>query len=190
MKDVSSRWVALVAAGLLSNSPVWAEQQAGSVARPAFSKDVGPTSAKCDSVARGTADWSACIGAAAAKMPSAELFYAGYWLAKSGSYAEALRYLNLADKNDERVLTYIGYATRKLGDVDAALPIYARALEINPNFSVARAYLGEAFLSKNQPDRARAELAEIGTRCGTACVEYADLAAHIGAYDAAHALKG
>ncbi len=99
-------------------------------------------------------------------MPENELFYAGYWLAKSGKYEEALAYLALANASDERVQTYIGYATRKLGKVDAALPHYAKALEINPNYTVARAYLGEAYLSRGDAARAKVELQEIASRCG------------------------
>ncbi len=94
-------------------------------------------------------------------MSDDELFYAGYWLAKNGRYADALTYLNLARTKDARVLTYIGFATRKQGDVEAALPLYAAALAKDPNFVVARAYLGEAYLTKNEPARAKAELAEI-----------------------------
>jgi tetratricopeptide (TPR) repeat protein len=155
-----------------------------------IAKDVGPTLAACDAHAKGSATWMACVGAAKAGMPDAELFYAGYWLAKNGRYAEALGYLTLANQKDERVLTYIGFATRKLGDVERALPLYVKALEINPAYSVARAYMGEAFLTKGEPEQAAAQLREIATRCGTACPEYQDLAGHIAAYDAAHAQKG
>jgi tetratricopeptide (TPR) repeat protein len=164
---------------------------AGFAAEPAqFSKDVGPASAACDSHAKGSAAWTTCVGKAVAGMPDKELFYAGYWLAKGGQYAQALGYLNLARVKDERVLTYIGFATRKLGDVDAALPLYAKALALNPNYSVARAYLGEAFLTKGEPEKAKAELAEIRDRCGTTCAEYADLSGHIARYEAGAAKKG
>lgn len=149
---------------------------------PAF-KDIGPSGA-CDVHDKSSAAWSTCVGVAKAGMPSVELFYAGYWLARTGRYEEALGYLSLADKSDERVLTYIGFATRKLGNVDAALPYYAAALKKNPNFSVARAYLGEAWLSKGEPAKAKRELAEIGRRCGETCAEYADLAGHIASFEA------
>lgn len=149
-----------------------------------FSKDTGPASATCDSHAKGSSAWTACVGTATATMPDAELFYAGYWLAKNGKYRAALGYLNLARVKDERVLTYIGFATRKLGDVEAALPMYAKALAINPNYSVARAYLGEAYLTRGEPAKARAELAQIAERCGTTCAEYADLSGHIARYEA------
>lgn len=151
----------------------------------AFSKDVGPSSA-CDGQVKGSAGWQACVGVARAEMSDTELFYAGYWLAKSGRYAEALSYLTLARVQDEKVLTYLGFATRKLGDVDKAVPFYAAALDKNPNFVVARAYLGEAYLTKGEPARAKAELAEIAARCGTDCAAYVDLDRQIVAYAAAH----
>jgi tetratricopeptide (TPR) repeat protein len=154
-----------------------------------FSKDVGPTSGVCDSLAKGTAAWTACVGKASARMSDDELFYAGYWLAKNGQYETALGYLTLAQKKDERVLTYIGFATRKLGRVDEALPIYERALSLNPNYAVARAYLGEAFLTKGQPEQARVQLSEIERRCGATCAPYADLKGHIQDYEA-RASKG
>ena len=116
-------------------------------------------------------------------MPADEAFYAGYWLAKSGRYDEALRYLSMASPQDPRVLTYIGYATRKLGRVDDALGYYDRALALNPNYAVARAYLGDAYLTQGAPLKARGQLAEIANRCGTSCAEYAELAAHIADYD-------
>jgi tetratricopeptide (TPR) repeat protein len=108
-----------------------------------------------------------------------EIYYAGYWLAKTGHYADAVFMLNKAAVKDERILTYIGFATRKLGDHDAAMPYYARALEMNPNYTIARAYLGEAYLAKGEVTKAKLELGEIAVRCGTSCEEHAELAAEI-----------
>jgi tetratricopeptide (TPR) repeat protein len=150
-----------------------------------FSKEVGPANAGCDAQTKNSAGWRACIGAARAEMSDDELFYAGYWLAKTGRYAEALAYLNLARSRDARVLTYIGFATRKQGDVEKAMPLYAEALALDPDYVVARAYLGEAYLTKNEPARAKVELAEIASRCGTACPAYVDLDRHIAAYSLA-----
>jgi tetratricopeptide (TPR) repeat protein len=150
-----------------------------------FSKDIGPANAGCDAQAKGSIGWQACIGAARSEMSDDELFYAGYWLAKNGRYSEALTYLDLSRTRDARVLTYIGFATRKQGDVDKALPLYSEALAKDPNFVVARAYLGEAYLTKNEPARAKAELAEIAARCGTTCPAYVDLDRHIAAFETA-----
>lgn len=148
-----------------------------------ISKDMGPASATCDTHAKGAPAWTACVGMASQKMADEELFYAGYWLAKNGQYERALGYLNLARKKDERVLTYIGFATRKLGNVDDALPLYREALAVNPDYVVARAYLGEAFLTRGERDKARGELNEIAQRCGVTCPAYVDLQGHIADYD-------
>ena len=149
------------------------------VAVPASAKDTGPLSARCDGFAKDTAAWTACVGQPALAMADAELFYAGYWLAKNGRYEEALGYLTLAREKDERVLTYIGFATRKLGRVEEAMPLYHAALTRNPDYAVARAYLGEAFLARGEADLARAELSEIASRCGVTCPAYVDLDGHI-----------
>lgn len=150
-----------------------------------ISKDTGPSSAACDGFAKGSADWTACVGLASRAMGQDELFYAGYWLAKTGQYDQALSYLKLANQTDARVLTYMGFATRKLGHVTDALPLYRQALAANPDYVVARAYLGEAFLSLNEPAKAHAELAEIARRCGATCAAYADLKSHIQDFEAA-----
>jgi tetratricopeptide (TPR) repeat protein len=177
----------VVIALALAGAVAWSAPAAAETS--SIDKDPGPAGT-CDRYERSGPAWTACLGAARAGMPAAELFYAGYWLARSGRYEEALGYLALADQRDARVATYIGFATRKLGDVDAALPHYARALAINPDYTVARAYLGEAWLAKGEPGKARAELGEIERRCGTACAEYADLAQHIKVYETARAKRG
>jgi tetratricopeptide (TPR) repeat protein len=167
---------------VVAGSPVLADGRT-------VSKDVGPSSARCDGLGRGTVAWTACVGQANVRMADEELFYAGYWLAKNGQYEKALGYLTLAAKPDERVLTYIGFATRKLGRVDEALPIYQKALAVNPDYAVARAYLGEAYLTKGQPEQARVQLSEIERRCGATCAPYVDLKGHIDDYEA-RASKG
>ena len=151
----------------------------GSSAVP-FSKDTGPANAKCDGMVKGSDVWTTCVGSVSAGLHGEEAFYAGYWLAKTGHYDQALGYLRYASQSDARVLTYIGFATRKLGNVEGALPFYDRALVLNPDYSVARAYLGEAFLSRGERTKAQGQLDEIGRRCGLSCAEYADLARHTG----------
>lgn len=121
--------------------------------------------------------------ALAARPASDEVFFAAYGLARAGQYAAALDILKTADQSDPRVLNYQGFATRKLGNVDGALPFYRRALDINPDYVLARAYLGEAYLQKGDIVQARGQLAEIDRRCGRICAEYADLAMQIDAHD-------
>jgi tetratricopeptide (TPR) repeat protein len=120
-----------------------------------------------------------------------ELYYAGYWLARAGKYEQALTYLNQAkNPNDPRFLTYIGFATRKLGDHDKAMGYYDRALKLDANYVIARAYLGEAFLDKGELSKAVEQLGEIEKRCGTSCLEHQELGAQIEAYKTKAAVRG
>ncbi len=120
----------------------------------------------------------------AAPMSDDEIYNAAYWMARKGAYADALALLaRAANPDDPRVLNAKGYATRKLGDVEAALPLYARALTIDPNYTRAREYLGEALLTKGDLAGARAQLQEIKIRCGSTCTGYAELVREIAAYE-------
>ena len=138
-----------------------------------------PAEDKCAKYKKGSADWKKCAGQAKDDMSDQDLYYAGYWLARTGQYAQALDFLTQAKVQDERVLTYIGFATRKLGNVDGAMALYDRALALNPNYTPARAYLGEAFLGQGNIAKAKAQLSEIAARCGTTCADHVELQAEI-----------
>jgi tetratricopeptide (TPR) repeat protein len=114
-----------------------------------------------------------------------ELYNAAYWLSRKGDYVGSLALLKQVQNQDvPRVLNATGFATRKLGDVDAALPYYARALALDPNYTRAREYLGEAHLSKGDLASAKVQLSEIATRCGTSCSGYPELSAQITEFEA------
>ncbi len=83
-----------------------------------------------------------------------------------------------------RVLNETGFATRKLGNVAAALGYYQRALAVDPNYVYARAYMGEALLMQGDLTAASDQLREIGQRCGTSCPAYGHLAEHIAKFEA------
>lgn len=115
-----------------------------------------------------------------------EIYNAGYWMARQGQYAEALDVFQMAkDQNDPRILTGIGFTTRKLGNVDAAFSYYDRALARDPNLVLTRAYLGEAFIMKGNLAAAEAQLDEIARRSGTSCEAYVQLSSTIATYKAA-----
>ncbi|MEM9355719.1 MAG: tetratricopeptide repeat protein [Pseudomonadota bacterium] len=119
-----------------------------------------------------------------------QIYQAGYWLAQSGKYNEALAQFQKAkNQNDPRILNYIGYTTRKLGRVSEAMGYYRKALKINPDYTVARAYLGEAFLEQGNVKLAKEQLAEIEKRCGNACVEFTTLSGQIDSYVATGKFK-
>ena len=85
------------------------------------------------------------------------------------------------NQNDPRVLNYMGYSHRKAGRLDIGITYYRKALAIDPNFNLAREYLGEGYIAAGRIDLAMAELAAIEKSCGTTCEEYQDLSAAISA---------
>jgi len=111
------------------------------------------------------------------------LYEEGRTLAKAGRYGEAIVLLSsLADSGDPRVLNYLGYSHRMQGRIEVGLGYYEEALRVNPDFTLAREYMGEAYLQKGDLDRARQQLSEIEKRCGTGCDEYVELQKRIDAY--------
>jgi len=119
-----------------------------------------------------------------AQLSDDELYYAGYWLARAGKFAEAQIYLRQArNQDDPRILNYLGYTTRKLGNVEEGMRYYAKALAINPDYTVARAYLGEAYLELRDLPKTKEQLAEIEKRCGQSCLEYTELSGQIVRYE-------
>ena len=118
--------------------------------------------------------WSAKWGAPDAPYKAARK------LVEDGQYADAIKALTALDRaKDPRVLNYLGFAHRKLGQLKPAFDYYEKALAIAPDFTLAREYLGEAYLQAGQPDKAKAELEKIEKLCGTDCEAYKDLEAAI-----------
>ena len=75
-------------------------------------------------------------------------------------YAEALELLlpHQEPRTIHKCLTLIGYSTRKLGDVDKGIDYYHQALAIDPDYTKARQYLGEAYLQKGDVAKAKEQL--------------------------------
>jgi tetratricopeptide (TPR) repeat protein len=118
----------------------------------------------------------ACVKATTGILPDEDLYQQGRLLAKSGEYDWALAVLAvIKNQDDPRVLNYTGYSHRKAGRLETGITFYRKALAINPDFVLAREYLGEGYVAAGKMDLARIELAEIGKRCGTTCEEYKDL---------------
>lgn len=114
-----------------------------------------------------------CVALKSGSLSDEDLARAGRQLARDGHYTQAIAVLEaVTDKNDARVLTYLGYSHRKLGDVDLGISLYKKALAIDPDNVATREYLGEGYITKGELDLAYLELTEIAQRCGTACDEY------------------
>ena len=111
------------------------------------------------------------------------LYETGRSLAMNERYGEAIAVLSLAaDRGDPRVLNYLGYSHRKQGRVLVGLGYYQEALKVDPDYTLVREYMGEAFLQMGDLKSAEGQLAEIEKRCGKGCAEYAELETMIEAY--------
>jgi tetratricopeptide (TPR) repeat protein len=121
-----------------------------------------------------------CVKATSGILPDEDLYQQGRALALAGEYDWALSVFDaVSNKNDPRVLNYIGYSHRKAGRFEQAFGYYHKALEIDPNYVLAREYLGEGYVAAGKVDLAKVQLNEIASRCGTTCEEYQELAEHI-----------
>lgn len=117
-----------------------------------------------------------CVKVETGILPDEELYQQGRALAKAGEYEWALQVLAaIQNQNDPRVLNYTGYSNRKAGRLEIGITYYRKALAIDPNFVLAREYLGEGYVAAGRIDLAKLELNEIKTRAGTGSEEYQDL---------------
>lgn len=113
---------------------------------------------------------------------AAPTYESGKALIAASDWKGAIAVLNAvtaAEPGNADAWNLLGYATRKNGDPKAAIPLYAKALALNPRHRGALEYQGEAFVETRNLTRARANLAALKRICGTRCEEYRDLAAAI-----------
>jgi tetratricopeptide (TPR) repeat protein len=118
-----------------------------------------------------------CVTAQSGVIDDKSLADYAYALAKAERYEEALSTLDLmANPNTAEALNYRGYATRKLGRVDEGVTYYLQSVALDPEYTLVREYLGEAYVIQGKLDLAKEQLEEIEQRCGTTCEPYVDLA--------------
>jgi cytochrome c-type biogenesis protein CcmH/NrfG len=102
----------------------------------------------------------------------------------SHKYTEAISQLKTyigKDSNNADAYTYLGFAYRKNGNLPDAFKAYDKALAIDPKHLGAHEYLGEAYLQKREPEKAKATLNKLKGICGN-CEEARDLEKAIAAY--------
>lgn len=95
------------------------------------------------------------------------LYEAAREFAYAGQHENALRALRAAyNQEDPRILNYMGYNTRKLGDMQLGMTYYKRALQKDENYILARSYMGQALIEQGDVEGARVQLVEIRDRGG------------------------
>lgn len=89
-------------------------------------------------------------------------------LAYAGQFDLAKTVLSLmSDQSSDRVLTYRGFITRSMGDMEGGMALYNAALAVNPDNLLARSYMGQALVITGDIEGAMTQLTEIGARGGT-----------------------
>lgn len=108
-------------------------------------------------------------------------------LIDDGDYGAALpllRQVVAREPNNADAYNELGFAQRKLGDREAALLNYRKALAIDPEHLGANEYLGELYLEMGDLVQARERLAALDRACFFGCDEYSELKAAIEDYEA------
>jgi tetratricopeptide (TPR) repeat protein len=114
---------------------------------------------------------------------SEQEFIDGYRAARAlvldGKYQEGIAAFKALGHDDSaEVANYIGYASRKLGDYQAAKVWYEKALAADPNHVRTWQYYGMWHVEQGNMLKAQDFLEKIRAICGgTSCQEYVDLKA-------------
>ena len=81
----------------------------------------------------------------------------------------------------------VAYSSRHLKNYDHALEAYNKCLALKPDYTLAREYLGEAYLEMGKLDQAREQLSWLQTNAA-ASQDAKDLAKAVGDYEKAHGM--
>jgi tetratricopeptide (TPR) repeat protein len=112
-------------------------------------------------------------------------FAAGKRAIVAGDWNGAIEVLTSAALRDDRnadIQNYLGYAYRRLRQLDPAMRHYQQALMLNPRHRSAHEHLGEAYLVQGDLAKAEEHLAALEQVCLIPCEEYDDLKRAIAEY--------
>jgi len=113
-------------------------------------------------------------------------FAAGKRAIVAGDWTGAIKALASAGLRDDRnadIQNYLGYAYRRLRQLDLAMLHYREALILNPRHRSAHEHLGEAYLAQGDLIKAEEYLAALAIICLIPCIEYDDLKRAIAEYN-------
>ena len=105
---------------------------------------------------------------------------------EAGQFKAAIPLLEGVVARDGRnadAYNWLAYAVRKDGDPAGAIPIYQKALALDPKHRGAHEYIGEAYLMLGDVGSARQHLARLDALCFFGCSEYRDLKQAIDAFE-------
>lgn len=113
-----------------------------------------------------------CVAEDTSSLTNGDRYETGRALAHAGRFDDAVAVLETADASDPRVLNYLGFAHRKAGRLAEGMAAYEAALRIDPDFTLARSYMGQAMLEAGDRAGAVKQLRLIRAVTGPVSLEY------------------
>src|SRR5881296_1196581 len=106
---------------------------------------------------------------------------------KDPAYTAAVKAIEAKDfaraAGDADAWNWLAYATRRNGDPAKSIPLYQKALALDPRHLGAHEYIGEAYLALDNLPKAKEHLARLNRLCIFSCEEYRDLKKAVQAYE-------
>ncbi len=115
-------------------------------------------------------------------------YAAGVQAIEAKQFAKAIPHLEAAvarDGANADAYNWLAYAIRRHGDPARSIPLYEKALSIDPKHRGAHEYIGEAYLALGNLPKAKEHLARLDKLCFFPCAEYRDLKEAVRSYEAA-----
>ncbi|WP_245418563.1 tetratricopeptide repeat protein [Cohaesibacter intestini] len=135
-----------------------------------------PTTKDCEKGEVFNPDTGKCSKPSSKIFSDDQLYDAVREIAYAGHYDWALEVIAAAaNPNDPRMLNYKGFIHRKLGHFDRAMDYYKAAIKLDPDYTLARSYMGQGLVSEGKMSAARQQLFEIEQRGGRDSWAYAAL---------------
>ena len=132
------------------------------------------------------ADGGGSEGARSSVEPADPQYTAAVKAIRANEYAKAIPLLESVISRDGKnadAYNWLAYATRKTGNAAGSLPIYQKALAIDPKHRGAHEYIGEAYLVLDNLPKAKEHLARLDKLCLFSCSQYTDLKKAVQAYE-------
>ncbi len=125
------------------------------------------TTTECEAGTVHDPETDSCVAIEDSRLDDDALYRAVRELAYAGRTSDALAALRrMSDQDEGRVLTYLGFVHRRMGDREAGLRYYRKAIALDPDNLLARSYMAQGFVEEGLTELARAELSEIRARGG------------------------
>ena len=125
-------------------------------------------------------------GASTPGRPEDPQYTAAVKAIKANEYAKAIPLLEgvvSRESKNANAYNWLAYATRKNGNPSASLPLYQKALAIDPKHRGAHEYIGEAYLMLDNLPKAKEHLRALSSLCFLPCSEHRDLKKAVDAYE-------